>query len=227
MSPYELQSPCRVEDGDYIALSKVSAFFEESWWRLTWTDRTRESLIQSIADRSPKNLLTDREIRRHQKVVHVESGDIVGYARWIMPESHKDHWLNAQTPDVSDEQKEVFAKRHAETEWNPRTDNDKFDEHIETWREKHKNENAIELHYVGVRPDHQQKGVASILVKSGLVEADKLGLDVMVVAMGRRGLGLYRKHGFEVLEERSESMIALGVDELYETFYLVRQAGEQ
>ncbi|KAM0348711.1 hypothetical protein ACHAPU_004150 [Fusarium lateritium] len=224
MTAYELQSPCRVEDGDSIALSKVAAFFEESWWRLSWTDRTRESLIQSVADRSPKNLLTSRETRRHQKVVHLETGDIVGYARWIMPESHKDYWLNAQTPDVSDEQKEVFAKRHAETEWNPRTENDKFDEHIFTWKEKHKNENAVELHYVGVRPDHQHKGVASILVQSGLEEVDKLGLDVMVIAMGRRGLGLYRKYGFEVLEEKSESMIALGVDELYETFYLVRQA---
>jgi hypothetical protein len=143
MAAYELQSPCRVEDAQYIALSKVSAFFEEPWWRLSWTGRTRESIVQSVADRSPKNLLADREVRRHQKVVHLETGDIAGYARWIMPESHKDHWLNAQTPDVSDEEREVFDKRHAETEWNPRTENDKYDEHIDGWREKYKNENAI------------------------------------------------------------------------------------
>lgn len=140
MSGYQLQSPCRVEDGLLIAQSQVSAFFEEAWWRLSWTNRTRESLIQSIADRSPKNLLTNREIRRHQKIVHLQTGDIVGYARWILPESHKDAWLEAQTPDVSDEQREVFAKRHAETDWNPREDNDKLDDHIDGWREKHKQE---------------------------------------------------------------------------------------
>ncbi|KAM0261902.1 hypothetical protein ACHAPA_009528 [Fusarium lateritium] len=226
MTAYELQSPCRVEDGQYIALSKVSAFFEEPWWRLSWTGRTRESIIQSVADRSPKNLLANREVRRHQKVVHLETGDIAGYARWIMPESHKDHWLDAQTPDVSDEEREIFDKRHAETEWNPRTENDKYDEHIDVWRERYRNETAIELHYVGVRPDHQHKGVASVLVKSGLEEADKLGLDVVVVATGRRGMGLYRKHGFEIIEEKSESMIALGVDELYDTFYMIRRAAK-
>jgi ribosomal protein S18 acetylase RimI-like enzyme len=48
----------------------------------------------------------------------------------------------------------------------------------------------------------------------------------MVVAMGRRGMGLYRKHGFEIIEEKSESMSAMGVDELYETFYMVRRAAK-
>jgi hypothetical protein len=44
---------------------------------------------------------------------------------------------------LTDDEKVVFNKRHAETEWNPRTDNDKYDEHIDGWREKYKNENAI------------------------------------------------------------------------------------
>ncbi|KAG9496752.1 hypothetical protein J7337_011535 [Fusarium musae] len=215
MSGYQLQSPCRVEDGLLIAQSQVSAFFEEAWWRLSWTDRTRESLIQSIADRSPKNLLTNREVRRHQKIVHLETGDIVGYARWILPESHKDAWLEAQTPDVSDEQREVFARRHAETDWNPREDNDKLDDHIGGWREKHKQERDM---------DHQQKGLASLLVNSGLEEAKKLRINVIIVAMGRRALGLYLKHGFELLEEKSQSMSYFGIDKLYETFYLRKKA---
>nr|RBQ82324.1 hypothetical protein FVER53263_10268 [Fusarium verticillioides] len=201
MSGYQLQSPCRVEDGLLIAQSQVSAFFEEAWWRLSWTDRTRESLIQSIADRSPKNLLTNREVRRHQKIIHLETGDIVGYARWILPESHKDAWLEAQTPDVSDEQREVFARRHAETDWNPREDNDKLDDHIGGWREKHKQERDM-----------------------GLEEAKKLGINVIIVAMGRRALGLYLKHGFELLEEKSQSMSYFGIDKLYETFYLRKKA---
>lgn len=42
--------------------------------------------------------------------------------------------------------------------------------------------------------------------------------------MGRRALGLYLKHGFELLEEKSQSMSYFGVDKLYETFYLRKKA---
>jgi hypothetical protein len=140
---YQIQTPCRVEDGKYIAQSKVAAFWDEAWWRLSWTGRAKEYMIRGITDRSPKNLLTDRDIRRHQKAVHSETGDIVGYARWIMPEAHKDSWLIAQTPDVSAEQKEIFTKRHAETEWDPRTDNDELDDHIDGWREKYKHADCM------------------------------------------------------------------------------------
>ncbi|KAH7173427.1 acyl-CoA N-acyltransferase [Fusarium flagelliforme] len=221
---YQVQSPCRVEDGKYIAQSKVAAFWDEAWWRLSWTGRTKEYVLRGITDRSPKNLLTDREVRRHQKAVHNETGDIVGYARWIMPESHKDSWLIAQTPDVSDEEREMFTKRHSEAEFEPRTDNDKLDDHMGGWREKYKHANCMELHYIGVRPDHQHQGLASMLVKSGLEAADQLGIDVLVVATGRRGQKLYSKHGFEILEEKSQSMAKFGVDELYETFVMIRRA---
>jgi hypothetical protein len=63
-----------------------------------------------------------------------------------------------------------------------------------------------------------------MLVRSGLEVADQLGIDVLVVAMGRRGQGLYSKHGFEILDEKSQSMSKFGVDELYETFVMMRRA---
>lgn len=63
-----------------------------------------------------------------------------------------------------------------------------------------------------------------MLVRSGLEAADQLGIDVLVLATGRRGQGLYSKHGFKVLEENIQSMSKFGVDELYETFVMIRQA---
>lgn len=143
---YQVQSPCRVKDGKYIAQSKVAAFWDEAWWRLSWTGRTKDYVLRGITDRSPKNLLTDREVRRHQKAVHNETGDIVGYARWIMPESHKDSWLIAQTPDVSDEEREVFTKRHSEAEFDPRSEHDELDDHMDGWREKYKHANCMGKH---------------------------------------------------------------------------------
>ena len=140
---YQVQSPCRVEDGKYIAQSKVAAFWDESWWRLSWTGRTKDYVLRGITDRSPKNLLTDREVRRHQKAVHSETGDIVGYARWIMPESHKDSWLIAQTPDVNDEEREMYTKRHSEAEFDPRSEHDELDDHMDGWREKYKHANCM------------------------------------------------------------------------------------
>ena len=66
-----------------------------------------------------------------------------------------------------------------------------------------------------------------MLVKSGLNAADQLGIDVLVVATGRRGQKLYSKHGFEILEEKSQSMSKFGVDELYETFVMIRRAKQR
>lgn len=48
------------------------------------------------------NLLLAQPIRRHQKVIIPETGEVVGYARWYMPESHTSEWAEAQLATVND-----------------------------------------------------------------------------------------------------------------------------
>lgn len=64
-----------------------------------------------------------------------------------------------------------------------------------------------------------------MLVQSCIQETDSLGLGILLVAMGRRALGMYLKPGFGILDEKSQSLEPYGADELYETFFLVRRVG--
>ncbi|KZP02103.1 hypothetical protein FIBSPDRAFT_663110, partial [Athelia psychrophila] len=47
-------------------------------------------------------------------------------------------------------------------------------------------------------PSHARRGVGGLLLESGLKEADAAGLPVFVMAYPH-GVGLYQKHGFELL----------------------------
>ena len=119
MEKYELRS-CTADDASGLAKNNASAFWEEEWWKILWENRTLDSLIEAFTARLPKTLLTDRSVRRHQKIVHVSSGEVVGYARWILPQSHSNEWLEAQTPDVSDQDRQRFDKTYANADFNTR-----------------------------------------------------------------------------------------------------------
>ncbi|KAH7015009.1 hypothetical protein EDB80DRAFT_706850 [Ilyonectria destructans] len=224
MPPYKIEFPCTVDDGAALAKSNISAFWEQTWWSILWPNRTLDSIIEAAGARMPKLLLKERDIRRHQKVIDVESGEIVGYARWLLPASRKGEWLEAQTPDVSDEEKRALNKPYERADWNYREDMGALDDHIHQWRRKYEHGDFIVLDYLGVRPDHHRQGVGSMLVQSGVEMAQSLGLDIFLVAMGRKALGMYLKAGFELLDEASHDLTPYGANESYETFYVVKRA---
>lgn len=135
MAQYEVKA-CTVNDAAALAKNNVSAFWEVEWWSLLWENRSRDSLIEALTNRMPKNLLTDRHRRRHEMVVHVPGGEVVGYARWILPESHSEEWLEAQTADVSDDERARFAEAHAAADWASR-DLDDMDDPVHEMLRKH------------------------------------------------------------------------------------------
>ena len=65
-----------------------------------------------------------------------------------------------------------------------------------------------------------------MLVRSGIEQANKMSIDIFLVAMGRKALGMYKKHGFELLDTSSQSLNPWGADELYETFVLIKHASK-
>lgn len=104
-------------------------------WMLQWTsDITQDFLTEQLVKLQPLRLLRDRGTLRHQKAVDPETGELVGYARWRLPEcrattpSGEPEWVEAQMPDVSLEKRAALETAAAGAWWNPRTDVDALDD---------------------------------------------------------------------------------------------------
>ena len=54
-----------------------------------------------------------------------------------------------------------------------------------------------ELDYLATAPEHQNRGIGALLVKSGLEQADAVGVNTLVMASTSRGKKLYERLGFE------------------------------
>lgn len=115
----------------------MPAFWTDPHWVLAWKHRTLEYHISQITKRMPRNLLNDRETKRHQKAVDAETGRLVGYARWILPESRArladgtPAWPQAVVPAVSAEE-EAEIRRVADTaHMDPNEEFDHLTDHIQ------------------------------------------------------------------------------------------------
>jgi hypothetical protein len=60
-----------------------------------------------------------------------------------------------------------------------------------------------------------------MLVGSGVDQARRLGLDILLVAIGANAKGTYLKHGFELCEELSQSLQPWGEQDTYDTAIMV------
>jgi hypothetical protein len=82
MATYRIEG-CTVDDAAGLAQNNMIAYWTDPTWVLLWEKKSPEYVVAQCAKRFPKNLLADRSHKRHQKVVDVETGQIVGYCRWI------------------------------------------------------------------------------------------------------------------------------------------------
>jgi hypothetical protein len=103
-------SGCKLADAEALARNNIPAFWADPNWVLSWKHRTLEYHISQIALRVPRNLVSDREVNRHQKAVDADTGSIVGYARWCLPPSKarlpdgRLAWPEALGPEVGEEE---------------------------------------------------------------------------------------------------------------------------
>jgi hypothetical protein len=98
---------------DAPGLSKVmmSAMYRDPHWALLFGSMPLQDIIDACTERLPKALSSNREERRHQKVIDQSTGEIVGYARWILPDgAHGIEWLDAQVPEASEAEMEAYEK---------------------------------------------------------------------------------------------------------------------
>ena len=124
MSPFAVNH-CTVDDGPALARNNMSAFWTDPTWVLIWRGKTLDYVVTQAAQRMPHNLLTDTAHRRHQKAIDIDSGAVVGYARWILPSTGRETvadrldnmWSAAQVPAVSEERKRKAEQNFVAAAW--------------------------------------------------------------------------------------------------------------
>ncbi|KAE9382226.1 hypothetical protein N431DRAFT_491429 [Stipitochalara longipes BDJ] len=184
------------------------------------------NLIDRSTKRFPWNLINKRELKRYQKAIDVASGEVVGYARWLLPPELADEkvWSEAQVGEPSPKDRELFERDFQESS----LPNSKSGEMI-AFRAGGLEEAAkrifdvyVVVDFLTVKPAFQRQGVASLLVKSGCEIADAYHLKAYVIA-SPAGLKAYKGQGFNVVEIVSTDYSQFGAVEQYIHHFLVRQ----
>ncbi|KAK8855314.1 acyl-CoA N-acyltransferase [Apiospora arundinis] len=222
MAPYHIRG-CTVADAQGLAYNNIGAFWESPGYKLLWTGRTLEYVTANAAKRMPRNLLKDRAHQRHQLVVDVETGHIVGYARWILPDRLVGDWLEAQTPAVSAKEEHDFTRDFNEADWSF-IDLPNMDDHVHVAKAKYfaGGKEYMELDYLAVHPDDKGRGIASMLVKNGVAAAETMNVDIYMMAY-EAGLNVYKKFGFEVLESNIQDLEKWGGEGPYATYMMEKK----
>ncbi|OTB16137.1 hypothetical protein K445DRAFT_317129 [Daldinia sp. EC12] len=219
---------CTVADAPALARNNMSAFWEDPTWILLWPEGTTlERLIESATQRYPRNLVTGRDEKRHEKAVDPVTGELVGYARWILPPSHfakedgSPEWPEAQVSDVSDEEKQRFEEEAKSAWWNARKEisgiDDKNDEVMDRLLAQG---TYIKLDYLAVHPNNKGKGIATALVESGIRHAENIGLPLFTMSY-KAGRGVYARLGFREVERVIQDDTKYGGKGEYGTYFMI------
>ncbi|KAI1505522.1 acyl-CoA N-acyltransferase [Biscogniauxia marginata] len=222
MSSYVVRG-CVAADGPSLAYNNISAFWTDPTYVLLWEDKTREYVIEQARKRYPKILLTDRDRRRHQVVVDLETGKIVGYSRWILPERFAGAWLDAQTPGISQQEEVEYDKSFKSADWNGRPGMDQIDVPVTAIKKRLTGfKEYIILDYLAVRPDYRGRGIGTMLVESGISQAERMGVNIFVIAY-KAALGVYLRLGFKLLDQIIQDDSKYGGKGEYGAYFLEKE----
>ncbi|KAK0647988.1 hypothetical protein B0T16DRAFT_490891 [Cercophora newfieldiana] len=223
--------PCTVSDAHAIGRNNCTAFWGQPYWRIMWPkDMQLSFMIEQVQKRTAAAvLLADRRARRHEKVVDNETGEVIGYARWVLPdsvvskggESGEVVWGDRQVPDV-DEGTKKRAEEEMEGAWfEPRGDMGELDSKIDEALERILGEREyLKLDYLAVHPDRQGEGIGTALTESGIKKAVELGLPIFVMGFDV-SRGLYLRLGFREVESVLQDDRKFGGDGNYNAYFMV------
>ncbi|TVY42160.1 hypothetical protein LSUB1_G001937 [Lachnellula subtilissima] len=227
---YVVQS-VTTSDAPGVARAMFSAFWQDIHWQRLWaTDMDLEAIIRDCAERLPWLLISGRNVKRHLKVVDTSSGEIVGYSRYIVPESHVGMWIDAQTFEPSPEEKLGFEQRFESVTDNGRIRGMNYAMLAEFGNPLDKVEKGIlkesgpcfAVDYMSTHPAHKGHGVASMMLKEALKQVDAIGLKTIVMA-SPAGRGLYERQGFIFVCTLAQDYSKYGITEPYVHHWLLRE----
>ena len=136
MAPYTI-THCTVADSAELSANNIPAFWQDPHWILAWKHRTLEHQIGQVTKRFPRNLLNERAIKRHQKALDPETGRIVGYARWYLPDASATNadgtfaWPEAVVPAVTPEEEAEFRRIASTVIWDPNNESEETPDRVE------------------------------------------------------------------------------------------------
>lgn len=132
--------PCTDKDGAAIGDMYLRAMWTDPSWPLIWGSKSMEFVASQTALRMPYTLLDDPEYARHQKVVDCTTGQIVGYARWMLPKldptDSKGLWPAAIVPRVDLEREQQLEQDRNSADYEYDHAWDIFDEPISESRKR-------------------------------------------------------------------------------------------
>ena len=93
-----------------LADAMMRAMYEDEHYARLFNMVPIQQIIDDTAKRLSYNLSCNRETKRHEKVIHIKTGKIVGYARWLLPQHLEGDavWKEAQTPQATVKEYEIF-----------------------------------------------------------------------------------------------------------------------
>ncbi|KAK9384800.1 hypothetical protein V1515DRAFT_610430 [Lipomyces mesembrius] len=226
-----LVQPCVPADAQGLAATMVGARFGDPHWVFLWHSPSLKDVTAAAAERLPWNLINGRETTRHEKVIDLETGEVVGYARWNLPPvlAAKNVWPEAQVAEPTPEDRELFEKKFKAVTDNGRIRGLKTD--MSSFRSAPlevvdakimKDGPYLTLDYLATAPALQRKGIATMLVQSGLKIADENGMRAYVMSEPA-GLKVYQNNGFKVVQTVSTDYSKYGGTDPLVHHFMVRQ----
>jgi len=231
--PYELR-PVTIADTAGVVQTNMTAFYESAIWRLLWPNMTLQEAIESNLKRFPHSLVQGRDRQRHQMVIETSTGEVVGYASWILPKDGSITWLEAQVTEASDEDKKSFEEMNDSACENGRPIG-RSQERVDALNGRllaakdaavRGVRTFLELSYICTHPSHQRQGVGELLIRSGIAQADAAGLPAFVMGTPA-GLRLYEKNGFKRIGTVEQDVTKFGGVGSHVSYFLVRQPMEK
>ncbi|KUM59858.1 hypothetical protein ACN42_g7275 [Penicillium freii] len=228
--------PCLPGDAPGLAATMMGARLTDPHWRCLWDDPSAERIIPGAIKRLPWNLVTNTETKRHQKVIDVETGQVVGYSRWSLPPilaKKGDVWLEAQVAEGSIADRAAYEKQYQENTRNGQPIGIKVGEMMNYRSAPLEEADAritaagpfLTLDYLTTHPSFWRRGIGSMLVQSGLQIADQQGIKTYVMSEPA-ALKLYLNLGFQLVDTVSVDYSRYGGTEPVVEYFLVREPSQ-